>query len=350
MIVLVVGPDAAAARAEVARVVAAHDPDGLNTTRLDGREASVAEIALAAGSLGFFGARRVVVVQGLMARASRGRGGGEEDGAETATKGAIDLAPLLRSVPEQNVLILVDPDLGSLPAAVKKAAPDAATVVACEPPRGRALLEWLQRVARAAGGEIDADAARFLADSLYPQTWSAKPTNPRYDRPPDTDLLRNEVEKLVLAAHPDPVQRRHVEAMTAGLPDDRIFRFLEAAGAGGRRLPEALAELDRLHQAGEEPAKLGAQLAQQAELAVVLEAAGGRDPVAVGRDLGLSNPNRMSGLAGGRRGTAAPARVALTASLAADRDLKQGRLRRPADALYAQVLGIARPGHGEGGT
>lgn len=355
MIVLVVGPDAAAARAEVARIAAAHDPDGNNTSRFDGRDVALPEVISAAGSVGFFGGARVVVVRGLMARASRGRAaaadGETEDPAASPTGGgsSLDLAPLFAAVPEQNVLVLVDPDLAAPPAAVKRAAPVDARIAAFEPPRGRALISWLQRVARDTGGELEADAARFLAETLYPQTWATKPSNPRYDRPPDTDLLRHEVEKLVMAAHPGPVRCGHVAEMTPGVVDDRLFRFLEAADNG--RLDAALPELSRLLRAGEEPAKLGAQLAQQVELAAVLDAAPGRDPAAVGRDLGLSNPARMSGIAAGRRRPPARPGSAIRTAAGADRDLKQGRLRRPEDALYSLVLGLVRPdARAEGGT
>ncbi len=352
MIVLVVGPDAAAARAEVARTVAAHDPDGTNTSRFDGREVPLSEIGAAVGSVGFFGAARVVVVRGLLARAARTRaanGDGDDAAATSSAAGAVDLAPLLAGVPAQNILVLADPELTAVPAAVKRAAPANARIAGFEPPRGQALVAWLRRVARDAGGELEADAARVLAKTLYPQTWSSRPSNPRYDRPPDTDLLRHEVEKLVLAAEPGPVRRQHVVELTPGVVDDRVFRFLEAADSG--RLGEALPELAKLLRAGEEPAKLTAQLAQQVELAAVLDAAPGRDPVAIGRDLGLSNPARMSGIASGRRRPDGRPGSAVGTAVAADRGLKQGRLRRPEDGLYALVLGLA-PGRSrdEGGT
>lgn len=352
MIDLIVGPDAAAAHAAAAKLLAEHDPDGSNTSRLDGREVSPADVASAIGSLGFFGGRRVVLVRGLMTRAARSRPGAaehDETDEPTSRPGALDLGPLLAAVPEQNLLILLDPELAAVPAAVKRAAPASARVAAFDPPRGRALVEWLRRVAHDAGGEMAPEAAKLLAERLYPQSWANKPTNPRYDRPPDTILLRNEVEKLVLAADPDPVRREHVVALTPGAADDRLFRFLEAAGAGPSRLQAALVELERLLDAGEEPAKLGAQLAQQVELAALLDAAPGKDPVAIGRDLGLANPARMSGIAGGRRGAVATVGTAIAATLAADRGLKRGRLRQPTDALYEQVLASALGGKRSGG-
>src|SRR5688500_18557014 len=111
MIALVHGPDAALARAAVAKLVAAHDPDGTNTSHLDARDVSLPQIIAAAGSAGFFGVGRVVVVHDLIAKASRTSGkastadGDEADGSGASP--ALDLAPLFAAVPEENLLILV---------------------------------------------------------------------------------------------------------------------------------------------------------------------------------------------------------------------------------------------------
>lgn len=345
MIALVHGPDAAIARAEVVRLATRHDPDGVDTAHLDGREVPLPAIIAAAGSAGFFAAGRVVVVHDLMARASRAKAGATDTDAAEPPAGALDLKPLFAAVPAQNLLVLVDAALMSVPAAVKRAAPVDALVFAADPPRGRALLAWLVSMAREIGSDIDPKTAQHLAETIYPQTWSSKPSNPRYDRPPDTALLRNEIEKVALAAYPAPISMTEVRSLVVGAPDDRIFRFVEAADAGN--LPVAVVELERLLAAGEEPAKLVAQMAQQVELGAVLAADPAADPVETGRALGLSNPARMSGIAASRRGRGAHgALAAVGTATATDRDLKQGRHRRPDDALYALLATAARTKHG----
>jgi len=337
MIAVIYGPDAASARAQVGALVRTHDPAGDNTSRLDGRTVSVAEVIAAIASVGFFGQRRVVIVSDLLARAAKpGRrsGNAAEDEDEAPAAGGLDLAPLLAAVPPDNVLILVDTEVMSIPAAVKRALPEDATVIAVEPPRGHELIAWLIQRANAADADLDRKTAQAIAERLYPQTWSTKPSNPRFDRPPDLDLLGNEVDKLALAAHPGPITRRHVDALVPAGDDDRVFRFLSAAANG--ELSAALGELERLQAAGEAPHKLAAQLYQQIELAAVLDAAGGRtDPLAVGRALGLANPNRMVGIAASTRGQRPGARTEALASAAlVDRQTKSGALRQPDDAVY----------------
>lgn len=344
MIALVHGPDAAIARAEVERLLRQRDPDRASTTHLDGRTVATSQIAASIGTVGLFGESRVVVVHDLLSRGGRSGQLGPEDEGRQEPRGAVaDLTSLFAAVPAGNTLILADPELPAVPVAVKKLLPADAVVIAGEPPRGTALINWVVKRAREEGAEVDAATARHLVSTLFPQTWSAKPANPRFDRPPDLSALANEVAKLALAAHPGPIQRQHVDALVAAGDDDRVFKFIEAAAIG--RLSVGLPELRRLLDAGEEPAKLAAQLLQHCELAGVLDAAGPRvDPVAVGRALGLPNPNRMSGVAGSVRGSGSNSGITgVHAGVATDRKQKRGELRTPEDVLYDLVIELAVP-------
>lgn len=329
MIVLICGPDAAMARKSVETTLDRYDLERVNTSYLDGRTATVSDVVGQTGSVGFFGQRRVVVVTDLMARAAKpGKG---SDGDEDAVRGSLDLGPVFSSVAPGNVLILADPSLGSVPAAVKKAAPADAEVVLGEPPRGNALLAWMSDAAKSAGSSLDKPTARHLADVLFPRAWSTKPNNPRYDRPPDLDLLGNEIEKLTTAAYPGPIQRRHIDALSHGGDQDQIFRFTDAVAQGN--LSTALGELSHLLDAGEDPYRLTAQLYQQIELSALLAVAGSRhDPVAIGKEIGLSNPNRMASIARTRRPGSDQAE--LSGPLQVERMTKQGTLRRPDDSIY----------------
>jgi hypothetical protein len=293
VIALIVGPDAATARAEVDRLVRVHDPSGLNTTRLDGKAIALEDAAAAVGTPAFFGGCRVIVIDDLMARAPKSTTGASE--SESAGRGGrgMDLGRLFTSIARENVLILVDQGLNTVPAAVKRAAPPDAVIFGGEPPRGAALIEWMQRTAVEVRSSIEPRTARLLAGRTFPQTWSAKPSNPAFDRPPDLDLLKNEIAKLALAAHPGPITDETVREMVASAAEDRLFPLVEATVAG--RLVEAVQGLEGLHAGGDETGRVVAQIYQQVELAATLQAAGPTvAPATVGKDLGLSNPNRMS--------------------------------------------------------
>lgn len=337
MIHLIHGPDAATARQTADALARRMDPGGENTSRFDASETPLSQIVVAAGSRGFFDAGRVVLVRDLMTRA---KGRGSDDDGEAPASGALDLAPLFAGAAPENTLILVDPALGSVPAAVKRAARDA-EITGCEPPRGRGLVQWAMQAARESGGEMEEEAARSLVSALYPQTWQARPSNPRYDRPPDLDLLRARIATLALFAHPEPIAVRHLRALVEGAPDDRIFAFVEAAANGD--LAQAARHLEQLLAAGEEPAKLAAQVFLQVELGAIAGTPGGGEPAEVGRQLGLSNPNQLAAISRSRRGGADSVLPQVFSALESERAFKNGRLRQPADELHdilARMAGL----------
>lgn len=332
MIAVVLGPDNGLARSELKRLLAEVDPDGSSTSTLDGKTASMNDVLMAASSIGFFSAGRVVVVDDLVARLGKQ---GAKDRGETPDWGA-----LFGGVPAASTLILMDPSLTSLPAAVKKALPADARVIIGDPPRGAELVRWLRAEAKHEGVELDDRTARLIAETMYPQSWGAKANNPAFDRPPDMDVLRGEIAKLAMASWPGPIAPEHVRELVPRGDEDKVFTFIDAAISGNLR--GAVLELQKLIDAGEDPNKLLAQVSQQAELAIVMAHAGRRAPEEVGRELGLPNPRRMASIQRSV-GRQSPDRVAgtLDALTGTDRAIKTGEIRDTLDALYAAVAAIA---------
>ena len=339
------GPDRLLGREAVLAITADLDPSGSNTTWLDGRETSFAKVASAVGAASFFDSPRIVVVTDLLVRTSRESetGGATGQVEERTGGGRAELESLISSVPEAHHLIIFEPTLISIPATLKKVAPRV-KVVSTDPPRGPALIAWINATAHQVETRIDRHAAQRLAETLFPQTWHRKPSNARYDRPPDLALLKTEIEKLALAAHPGPITVDHLALLTPAAPDQRVFRFLDAALTGDLRT--GLDELEGLLAGGEEPAMLLAQLLGQVELATVAASAGGKSADTVARDLGSVAPGRISSVMTTIRGQTHHALSTAGAAARADRDLKTGRVRKPEDALRDLVLTLAtlRPG------
>ncbi len=341
MITFIHGPDRLLAREAALSLAASIDPDASNTTWMDARETGTDQVVGAVGAASFFGAPRVVIVTNLLNRTSRDSRAADT-GAESSRSSGSDskVESLLSAVPDQNSLIVFEPDLDSVPAVIKSTEPPI-TIIAGEPPRGSALVAWIEDAAKRAGAHIDRRTAQFVATTLFPQTWERKPANPRYDRPPDLALVQQEIEKLALAAHPDPITRDHVIALVPGGPDQRLFRFLDAAIVGD--LDSAMTELDRLVVAGEEPAMILAQLLGQLELIGVASEANGRDANALARDLGSVTPARMSAIAHSAQRRRFPADSALEVGVTTDRRFKTGRIRRPEEALHQLMVVMAAP-------
>ena len=331
MIVIAVGPDTSMVRHAVTTHAQKADPDGQSTSEIDGNSSTMSDVIQAIGSVGFFSAGRVVIVHNFISRMNKTAGRG---------KNAPDWTALFGAVPAASTLILAEPALMSVPAGVRKALPADAVTFEGDPPRGPSLIKWIRNGAKSLGSEIDDMTARHLAERLYPQTWQRKSNNPAFDRPPDLELIRGEVTKLATAADPGPITQDHIDALVTRGDDDRIFGFIDAVIRGD--LAGATTELDRLVGAGEDPHKVLAQLGQTIELTSMLAASDRREPAQVGKEIGLSNPNRMTAIARGMRSSSpGRARRAVRVMATADRMMKTGHLRDPMDVLYYIISGMA---------
>lgn len=332
MIVIILGPDAGLAHQTLKRVLKDRDPSGQSTSFLDGTVTGINAVINDISSIGFFSAGRVVVVEGLVNRLGKQ---GARDGGSTP-----DWKLLYASVPEASTLVLMDTAVASLPSLAKKPLPTTAIVELSKPPRGPQLVSWIVKTAKDAGGEMDKATAQHLAMTLFPAGWATEPRNPLYDRPPDMELLRNEIQKLVLAAYPDPVTKQTISAMTVREEQDQIFSFLDAAAAGN--VPVAMQEMEKLISVGEDPAKLLAQLLGNIEIASVVAAGAGHPAEQIGRDIALSNPRRVHSMQQGLRGMS-PGVAQSRSRIARDSDykMKRGEVKEPIDALYDVILQIA---------
>ena len=342
MIYFVHGPDRLLARQAVASIAAEIDPSGGNTSYFYGPESSVDRVLSAVGSASFFGSPRLVVVSEMLGRATPDTPVERSDDSSNPNRGQGNtvLARIIAAVPDENVLVIHEPATASAPAALRSAASQI-KVIAGEPPRGNALLAWIADNAARQGAEIDRLTARLLAETLFPQTWDRKPSNPRYDRPPDLARISSEIEKLALFAYPDAIRSDHIAALTRSGPDQRLFRFVDAALAGNLR--EGLVESARLQSAGEDPAMLLAQVLNQAELAAPAASAASRDAATVARDLGAVAPGRMSAVMSSIRSRRERSTMAgVERGVNIDRRLKTGDIRRPDDALHELLIDLAR--------
>jgi DNA polymerase III delta subunit len=341
VIVIVHGPDASICRVETKRAASDIDPEGSNTSRLDGKSLRITDAISMVATPSFFGSGRVVIIDDFLARSSGANESSDVASDSPTTKGPNfggEIASLFAAVHPDNLLILVDSSLSSVPAVVAKLLPKEARLVSGEPPRGHTLIEWIRAQASDYGSEIDRDAAQLLAETLYPRTWSAKPSNPRFDRPPDLDYLSNELSKLGLYAHPDTIHLNHVRELVVSALADRLFPFVEQAVAGN--LAKAVRDIESIDIHGDDGHRAASQLYQQIELSTVLAVSPPKnDPTAVGRDLGLSNPNRLFGIARAPQ-PAFPDQTVLVAT-DADRGLKTGKIKDVADGIYSLMTWFA---------
>ncbi len=250
MLIALVGPDRYLVGQSLQNYLAKYKPedDGfgdLNMTRMDGARLLPDELARAVQAYGFFGDRRVVVVDGLLTRFAGSRGGdgdgGETAGAPARGRGKADpgltegFASVFGSVPDTTILILVERWAVAKNSALLKAATRYGKVEEHITPKGAALERWIGERARALGMRVTPGALSLLGASIG-----------------DLAALTNELEKLSLyVGKGGTVDEKVLQKMSWVSKADDVFEMTSAAARRDTR--GALAQLQRLVDGGTSP-------------------------------------------------------------------------------------------------
>jgi DNA polymerase III subunit delta len=375
MITLVHGP-AELLRAEaVAQIRARISPDPalaeLNTAVLDGRSAGLADIQFACESLPFLAESRLVVVNGLLRRATKG---GTKTGAKTGVKagdkasagvgeagrkgqpspgdsGAGDetsaeapqqavLLAYLGEIPETTELVLVEDETVTSPPILRRLAElqreRKATVITCMPPRKNDLPNWVRERARLRHVNLEpaavADLVDFVGDDL---------------RQVDQELIKLGDYVAGRGSHGQPavVSRTDVRRLVPATRAANVFDLVEALGAGnlpvaGRLLQHAL-DVD-----GEQPLRLLALISRQYRLLIIAKElqARGAAPADMAKDLGVPDWTVPKLLTQTGHHSFGQLERALERILAADEAIKTGKLtdREAMDVLLVELGPVAR--------
>ncbi len=342
MIAFIHGPDALLVRQQLNDMLRRLDPDGANTSRVDGRTTTPQTIAGMVATPSFFGMARVVVVDDLFARAGKnGESVGGDVEPANSKRATTDAIELLTKVVDPNALILVEPTLSSVPAAVKKAGAG----IEVRPgvaPRGRELVKWVEQQAALIGTSFEnqgqGSAIVELLEAMAPGGWREANRNPAYDVPPDLDAIQQEITKLATYCHPGPITPASIRTMTASNTADQLFPLLASIYRGN--MPESVRLLADAIDQGEDHFRLIAQIYGQAELSPPIEAAFGQNPEEIGRAIGLPNPKRMAAIASSIRSRQVSPRIASVTAV--DRGQKRGEIRTADDVLFALLDVIAQ--------
>lgn len=225
-------------------------PD-LNMSQLDGRRLTVGELEGAASAMPFLGDRRLVIVEGLLARCNpRGEEAAGKDFAAALTR-------YLPRVPDTTRLVFADTKLhGNNPVlkwAAKSAASGAEIVLRLfEAPKVAALPAWLRKRAVTRGGSMDPTGAAALAEAL------------NREGTVDLRLADSELEKLLTYAGDRAVTQADVRLLVSPIGLDSIFELMDSMA--DRNGAKATGALHRYLEAGEPPLRILALVARQVRL------------------------------------------------------------------------------------
>lgn len=353
MIVLIHGPVEllrTEALAELARSCG-DDPEmvELNTTRLEARTTTPAELENACGTLPFLADRRLVIVDGLLARLAmpaKGKGktadpakgpgdaqaneAAEEDGPppEMLRGHAKAFLGYFDQVPDSTVLVLIEENLatGQALRRLQELSRDSrARIITCERLKRNDLPAWIRNRARlrqvALDGPALMDLAEFVGDEL---------------RQLDQELI-----KLGDYAAGRTVTRGDVRKLVPATRVASIFDLVDALGAGeGPRAVRLMSHA--LDVDGEPPLRLLAMIARHYRQLLQLKAmqAQGVKPAEIARSLGIFEW-KMAGMVNqANRHSLTRLERALQRILKADESIKTGKLtdREAMDVLLAELL------------
>lgn len=252
MLITLLGPDRYTVGVALKSHLEKHSSDspgmeGFNTSVLDGAKLMPDELERAVQSLGFFGDRRVVVVEGLLSRVA-GKGGDSadsspDDKAESMPKGRGKADPalqdgfarILSQVPESTVLILVERGGVAKNSTLVKVAQRYGKVEEYIPPKGTALERWIANRGTEIGVKVNQPAQVALANAL-----------------PDLQTLANELDKLALyVGQGGTIDERALREMSFASKQDDVFELTSAVA--NRDTRRALLQLGKLLDGGTAP-------------------------------------------------------------------------------------------------
>jgi DNA polymerase-3 subunit delta len=238
------------------------DTADLNTTYLDGRKASLAEMRHACDAIPFLAEKRLVIVQGVLTRVAK------------QEKLLNELTEYLGQLPETTRLVFVEEEpLPDNHPILRLAEQDARGYAKrFDPPDAKKLPRWIVDRVGKHGGEIEPRAAAQLAAVVDA----------------DLRLLDQEVVKLVTYVNAErPITTADVDEIVPYAQAAVIFDLVDALGRREGRT--AAQTLHRLLSAGEHPLGLLAMIVRQFRLLIQVKElkAEGANSRAIAKELGI---------------------------------------------------------------
>jgi len=284
----------------------------LNTTVLEGRKLTLDELQHACDAIPFFGDRRLVIVEGLLARLDP-RGDEAVDQNEPNTL-ADQLIDYLGRLPESTRLVFLESRALSKSNPVLKYAgkqgKDQAYVREFAPLKKHEISGWIQKRVKSKAGAIQPTAVAQLEAYLGN----------------DLRLLDQEIEKLLTYTGGErAITEIDVRQMVNSVREASVFEMVDAIAARDRR--RALNLLHELLDDGQAPLFLLTMIVRQFRILMQLRelSAQGEGPEAIRARLGLHPFVVEKGLRQARHFSLAQLDVIYDALLATDTAIKTGQ-------------------------
>ncbi len=195
----------------------------LNTSQFDGRKVTLGELQHACDAVPFLAQKRLVIVDGMLARFDprHTKGGEEGEGTESEEEAnpvlAKDLKDYLPRLPETTRLVFVESKtLAKNNPILRHALDDKANAHIKEfaEPRERDLPKWIRDRAKEKGGAFEPSAVEELAAHVGT----------------DLRLIDNEIDKLLMYRNGQAIRAEDVRTLVASVHESDIFALVDALG------------------------------------------------------------------------------------------------------------------------
>jgi len=219
-----------------------------NTLLIEGDKVILDELVSICNTMSFLAPKRLVIVEGLLARFEPGgkrRGGDQSPGLKEWSA----LAGHVGNMPESTVLVLVDGKLSRANPLLKKLSP-LANVRDYIPPKEMELQNWIRTRVAGSGCEISPSALRLLTDLIGNNLW----------------ILSNEIDKLCMHAGGGRIEEDGVNSLVSYARESNIFAMVDAIVQ--RRLGKGFQLIHQLLDEGAAPPYLLYMMTRQFRLLV----------------------------------------------------------------------------------
>ncbi len=296
-----------------------------NVITLEGTTLTPAGLLGAGGVFPFLAPRRLVAVEGFLARfeppdsRQRRRTPSREPKVPSEW---LSLPDLFKQMPDSTLLLFLEGKLswGNPMLAMLK---PVAAVREFPLLRGARLSRWIQDKAREKGATLSPAAVSLLASLVGSNLW----------------IMSQEVEKLAAYAEGRRVEEDDVRRLVAQSREANVFEMVDAALEGNRT--RAMPLMKRLLDAGESPQGILSLLAGQIRLLIQIRALQieGEPPEKIGSRLGITSEFRLTkALEQARKLPMSRLEAAYARVLEADLQIKRGAL--PEDIALYLLLGL----------
>ncbi len=217
----------------------------LNTTVLDGRSVAFDELRTTCDTMPFLAERRLVIVEGLLARYEP-RSGLVEGGKQRGDPIESGLRSYLPTLPESALLVFVERVTLSEKNPLLRMMKDAgAKIQEFTPPSGYELTAWINKRVRASSGAISARAAETLGAFVGG----------------NLRQLSQEIDKLLTYSNGREIQDGDVQLLVADARELKVWTLTDAVAA--RQRDRAVGALHQMLDDGEQPLMLLAMITRQ---------------------------------------------------------------------------------------